>query len=64
MIDIKQVTDAYRVGREKPGGKVYVMDPHDANVAAYSGFTRTLEWYQAVSPEDAAMLKAYLDANY
>jgi hypothetical protein len=64
MIDIRQVTDTYRVGREKPGGKVYVIDPHDASVAAYSGFTRTLEWYQTVSPEDAAMLQEYLDKNY
>lgn len=64
MIDVREVTDVYRVGREKPGGKVYVIGPDDVSIASYSGFTHTLEWYVPVPPDDAAMLKAYLEQNY
>ena len=45
MIDIRQVTDKYRVGREKPGGKVYVIGANNENVAAYSSFTSLVTAY-------------------
>lgn len=64
MIDLRQVTDTYRVGREKPGGKVYVLGPNDVHIASYSGLTRTLEWYVPVTPEDAALIAEYLEHNF
>jgi len=64
MIDTKQINDRYHVGREKPGGKVYVTVLNNAHIASYSGLTRTLEWYQAVSPEDQIIIETYLRHNY
>src|SRR4051812_16403729 len=64
MIDIRQINDQYRVGREKTGGKVYVIATTDAHVAAFSGLTKTLEWYQTIDPEEKAVIEAYLKNNY
>jgi hypothetical protein len=64
MIDVKQINDHYHVGRDKPGGKVYVMGSNEARIAAYSAITETLEWYATVGPEEAALIEAYLRANY
>ncbi len=64
MIDINQINDKYHVGREKPGGKVYVMSSNDSHIASYSGITETLEWYRTVSPEEKTLIEAYLKANY
>jgi hypothetical protein len=64
MIDVKQMDDEYRVGRDKPGGKVYVMGLNDARIASYSGVTETLEWYATVSPEAATLIEKYLKENY
>ena len=64
MIDIRQINDQYHVGREKAGGKVYVMSPNEGQIASYSGLTETVEWYQAVSPEDTILIEAYLKKNY
>jgi len=64
MIDVRQINDQYRVGSEKVGGKLYVIAQTDAHIAAFSGLTKTLEWYQSVSPEDRAVIEAYLKNNY
>ena len=65
MIDVAQINDHYHVGREKAGGKVYVMGPTDQQkFASYSTLTETLEWYQRVSAEDMALIEAYLKHNY
>jgi hypothetical protein len=64
MIEIKEINSTYHVGREKPGGKVYVSGPSEGHVASYSGITETLEWYQAVSEEDKALIQEYLKKNY
>lgn len=64
MIDVAQINEKYRVGREKPGGKIYVIAVNDARLASYSSFTETLEWYQTVSAEDMALIEAYLKQNY
>lgn len=64
MIDISQINDHYYVGREKPGGKVYVMGPNEAKIASYSGLTETLEWYQTVSPEETTLIEAYLRQKF
>jgi len=64
MIDIAQISDKYHVGREKPGGKVYVMGPNDGKIASYSALTETLEWYQTVSAEEKALIEAYLREHY
>ena len=64
MIDNAQINDDFHVGREKPGGKVYVMGPNEAKIASYSGLTETLEWYQSVSPEELTLIEAYLKQNY
>jgi hypothetical protein len=64
MIDVVRINDKYHVGREKPGGKVYVMGSNEAQLASYSGLTETLEWYQPVSPEDKKTVEAYLKENY
>lgn len=64
MIDVRQINEKYHTGREKPGGKVYVMGPNDGQIASYSGFTRTLEWYQTVAPEEAALIEQYLKDNF
>ena len=64
MIDIAQISDKYHVGREKPGGKVYVMGPNDGQIASYSALTETLEWYQSVSAEEKILIEAYLKEHY
>jgi hypothetical protein len=64
MIDIRQINDQYRVGREKAGGKVYVIATTDAHVASFSSLTKTLEWYQSVGPEEKAVIETYLKDNY
>ena len=64
MIDIAQINDKYHVGREKPGGKVYVMSSNDAQIASYSALTETLEWYQTVSTADETVIEAYLKEHY
>ena len=64
MIDIAAINDKYRVCREKPGGKIYVIAVNDARIASYSSFTETLEWYQTVSAEDMALIEAYLKHSY
>jgi hypothetical protein len=64
MIEVKQINDKYHVGREKPGGKVYVMTSTDGVIASYSGITETLEWQQAVTPEDKTLIQDYLRAHY
>ena len=65
MIEVAEINKSYHVGREKPGGKVYVMGATDAQVvAAYSTLTETLEWYQTVSAEDMSLVEAYLKHNY
>ena len=65
MIQVAEINKTYHVGREKPGGKVYVMGASDAQVlAAYSALTETLEWYQTVSAEDMSLNEAYLKRNY
>jgi hypothetical protein len=64
MIDVRPINDKYSAGREKPNGKVYVIGPNDAHVASYSGFTRTLEWYQAVEPDEKLLIEGYLKENY
>jgi hypothetical protein len=63
MIDIRPINEKYQTGREKPGGKVYVIGPNDAQIASYSGFTRTLEWYQPVSEEEKTLIETYLKEN-
>ena len=63
MIDIRQINDQYHVGRDKSGGKVYVMIPNGAKIASYSGLTETVEWYQDMSPEDKTLIEAYLKKN-
>ncbi len=63
MIDIAQISDKYHVGREKPGGKVYVMGSNDAQIASYSALTETLEWYQTVSAEDKTLIETFLKEN-
>ena len=60
MIDVAAINDKYHVGREKPGGKVYVIGPNDAQVASYSWFTKTLEWYQIVEPEEKTLIESYV----
>ena len=64
MIEVKQINDKYHVGREKPGGKVYVMTSTDGVIASYSGITETLEWQQAVSSEEKVLIRDYLKGNY
>jgi hypothetical protein len=65
MIDVRRINDQYRVGREKAGGKVYVVaTTDDALVASFSGLTKTLEWYRSVGPEEKAVIEAYLKNNY
>ena len=64
MIDIRQINETYHVGREKPGGKVYVMNATDTQLASYSSLTKTLEWYQNIGPEEKAVVEAYLKGNY
>ena len=64
MIDIAQISDKYHVGREKPGGKVYVMGSNDGQIASYSALTETLEWYQSVSAEEKTFIEAYLREHY
>ena len=64
MIDVARINDKYHVGREKPGGKVYVMTSNDAQIASYSSLTETLEWYQTVSPEEKEIVETYLKENY
>ena len=64
MIDVRQINDQYRVGREKAGGKVYVITTTDAHVASFSGLTKTVEWYQSIDPEDKDVIEAYLKENY
>jgi len=63
MIDTAQISDKYHVGREKPGGKVYVMGSNDAQIASYSALTETLEWYQTVSAEDKTLIETFLKEN-
>ena len=64
MIDVRQINETYHVGREKPGGKVYVMNTADTQLASYSGLTRTLEWFQKIGPDEKAIIEAYLKDNY
>jgi hypothetical protein len=64
MIDVVAINDKYHVGREKPGGKIYVMGSNEAQVASYSAITETLEWYCAVSPEETTIIEGYLRAHY
>jgi hypothetical protein len=64
MIDIAAINDKYHVGREKPGGKVYVMAENEAHIASYSGLTETLEWYRPVDPEEKKLIEAYLREHY
>jgi hypothetical protein len=64
MIDIRQINEQYRAGREKPGGKVYVISTTDEHVASFSGLTKTVEWYQTVAPEQKAVIETYLKDNY
>jgi hypothetical protein len=64
MIDSRDINETYHVGREKPGGKVYVSGRSEGHVASYSGITETLEWYQTVSPEDKRVIEEYLRKNF
>lgn len=65
MLEVAQINDRFHVGREKPGGKVYVMGASDdQKIASYSTLTETLEWYQKVSAEDMSLIDAYLKQNY
>lgn len=64
MTEIAQINEKYRIGREKPGGKVYVMGSNDAQIASYSGLTETLEWYCPVSAEETSLIENYLRTNY
>jgi hypothetical protein len=64
MIDVKEINSSYHVGREKPGGKVYVSGPTEGYVASYSGITETLEWYQTLSEDDRKLIETYLRNNY
>jgi hypothetical protein len=64
MIEVKEINSTYHVGREKPGGKVYVSGPTEGYIASYSGITETLEWYQTVSAEDQVLIEEYLKKNY
>ena len=63
MIDIRQIDNEYSIGREKPGGKLYVVAASGARVASFSGLTRTLEWYQTVAPDEKSVIEAYLKDN-
>ena len=63
MIDIRRINDTYHVGKEKPGGKVYVMAENDAHVASYSSLTETLEWYRSVTQDDKTVIETYLKDN-
>ena len=63
MIDIRQIDSEYSIGREKPGGKLYVMAASGALVASFSGLTKTLEWYQPVTPAEKDVIEAYLKDN-
>jgi hypothetical protein len=64
MIEVNQINDKYHVGREKSGGKVYVMGMNDAVIASYSGITETVEWQQHVGSEDETLITAYLKEHY
>jgi hypothetical protein len=65
MIEVAQINERYHVGREKPGGKVYVMGATDEQkIASYSALTETLEWYQTISAEDVSFIEAYLKQKY
>ena len=64
MIDVRQIDDKYHVGREKPGGKVYIKGPNESTIAAYSGLTKTMEWYQTITPEEKTLIEAYVRENY
>jgi hypothetical protein len=65
MIEVAEINEKYHVGREKPGGKVYVMGASDEQkIASYSTLTETLEWYQHVSTEDVELIEAYLKSKY
>ncbi len=64
MIEITRINDTYHVGREKPGGKVYVMTENDAQIASYSSLTETLEWYRPVEPDDKTVIETYLREHY
>ena len=63
MIEIRQINDPYSIGREKVGGKLYVIATTGAHVASFSGLTKTLEWYQSVGPEEKAVIEAYQKDN-
>jgi hypothetical protein len=64
MIDIRQVNEQYSVGREKPGGKLYVIAKSGAHVGSFSNLTKTMEWYQSVEPDDKTVIESYLRSNY
>jgi hypothetical protein len=64
MIDIQQITEQYSIGREKSGGKLYVIATTGARVASFSGLTRTLEWYQSVEPDEKIAIEAYVKNNH